>query len=136
MDNAWRNYLLHEILSVVAPQPWNLSAYRSTLSNLITREQARGRSIILLDETHESQFSPNMISRFHDRYRRVLQDVASQHGLEVHRVDDVLIGLTPEDRFTDGLHLNQAAHAAIGTKLAGLLREATDGYSEISVRSQ
>jgi hypothetical protein len=44
----------------------------------------------------------------------VIRDVAAQHDLRLHRVDDVVAALPPAERFLDGMHLTRAGHAAVG----------------------
>jgi lysophospholipase L1-like esterase len=124
-----RNHLLLPGVSFFLPKGHNAERLRDTLDALITREQARGRRIVLLDETHKSQIEPAWFNAWlrgpQEAQRQVIREVARRHGLVLHPVDDTVAALPRDDRFLDGMHLSVAGHAAVGARLAEILaREA------------
>jgi lysophospholipase L1-like esterase len=120
-----RNHLLLPGVSFFMPKPDNGDRLQRTLDRLIVREQGLGRTIVLLDETHEAQLGPTWynawLGRPQEAQRQVIRDVAAQHDLRLHRVDDVVAALPPAERFLDGMHLTRAGHAAVGARLAAIL---------------
>ncbi len=124
--NLARNYLLLPIANFFVPKPHNQERFATLLEQLISRETALGRTVVLLDETHEAQLRPSWYNRWlggpQDAYRAILRRVGARHGLALHRVDDAVGRLPPTQQFLDGMHLTPAGHVAVGTRLAGILR--------------
>jgi len=126
--NLSRNYLLSPVINFFLPAPGNQARFTALLDDIIARELARGRTVILLDETHEAQLRPAWYNRWvggpQERYRTAARQVAAAHGLELHRVDDAVAALPPDQQFTDGMHLTPAAHVAVAARLAEILTPA------------
>lgn len=124
--NLRRNYLLAAVINFFLPKPGNPERFRETVDRTISRERDLGREIVLLDETHDAQLRPrwynSWLRRPQERYRRILREVAAGQGQSLHRVDDVVADLPGDDRFVDGMHLTKDAHAAVGRKLAQIVR--------------
>jgi lysophospholipase L1-like esterase len=124
--NIRRNYLLLPTVNFFVPKPANRARFQRLLAELLRREIDRGRAVVLLDESHDAQLRPRWynvwLSRPHDAYRAAIREVASAHGIELHSVDDVLVELSPDEQFLDGVHLTRAGHAAVGARLAEILK--------------
>jgi lysophospholipase L1-like esterase len=123
--NLSRNYLLAPVVNVLLPAPGNEARFATLLDDIITRELARGREVILLDETHDAQLRPAWYNSWvggpQERYRSTTRRIGAAHGLELHRVDDAVAALPPDERFSDGMHLTPAAHAAVAARLAAIV---------------
>jgi hypothetical protein len=69
-------------------------------------------------EAHEAQLGPTWynawLGRPQEAQRQVIRDVAAQHDLRLHRVNDVVATLPPAEPLLDGMHLTRAGHAAVG----------------------
>jgi lysophospholipase L1-like esterase len=124
--NLSRNYLLLPVANYFLPKPNNLARYETLLDDIVSRERALGRIVVLIDETHEAQLHPAWYNRWiggvQDRYRAVARAVAAAQGLQFHRVDDAVAQVPVDQRFTDGMHLTSAGHAAVAARLADILR--------------